>query len=260
MPGTIQYSRMPQKSTNNMHLIFSGKRLVDYIKSYRTKQVIEASNDSTVNIPLCNCFQMYRQKVERPSSVDAKPSLPTEPHLSEPHKSILTDDSDESQPSQLTLTNPLPNPAESTVKFNFQNFSLPEVTLKRWFSEIIEALQNLHLENIYCFDLNPKNILLGPKGEILLSYFYKNIEQSSFHDVRIEPNSRHSSVYVAPERPLNAKSDWWSAGIIFFELYTGHAFECCHPSGALCYFEIQYPEGMEVDTNFDLLLHGVSSD
>lgn len=214
--------------------------------------MIEASNNSTTNIPLCSCFKMYREKI------DAKPNHPAEPTSNEPHKQTLTDDSDESQLSQTASTKPLPNPSEPSVNLNFQNFSMPEVTLKRWFSEIIEALQNLHLENIYCFDLHPNNILLGPRGEILLSYFYKNIEQSSFRDVRIEPNSLKSSVYVAPERPLNAKSDWWSAGIIFFELFTGHSFECCHPSGALWYYEIQYPEGMEVDTNFDLLLHGVS--
>lgn len=145
------------------------------------------------------------------------------------------------------------------IDLNLEKFALPEMTMKRWFSEIIEALHNLHRENIYCFDLHPNNVLLGARGEILLSYFYKNLQPNSFNSIKLDATEQQLSAYIAPERPLNKCSDWWSAGIIFFELFTGHTYESCHPSGANFYFEIQYPDGIDAGTDLDSLLHGVST-
>lgn len=233
---------------------------MDYIQSYRLKQVSEAAMKSNIDIPLCTCFQIYRKHVENVASLNAKRNRSADEAINQTSSENAGNDiqlkSSNLNECHLNPINSRYEFHEAYSKFNLQSFSMPDVTLQRWFSEIVEAIQNLHMENIYCFDLHPSNILLGPKGEILLSYFYKSIEP--FRNVRIETNNLLSSVYIAPERPLNAKSDWWSAGIIFFELYTGHSFECCHPNGALWYYDIQYPEGMEVDANFDLLLHGVS--
>lgn len=226
---------------SDCEFLFSGKRLIDYIKSYRTTQYISSYVSASVpSINPCNCLRINREneyQVASNISIDKPKSKTTLDHTDEP-----------TELSSATVDGQF-------ITINHQ--TLPQMTLRRWFSEIIEAIQNLHLENIYCFDLHPNNILLGAKGEILLSYFYKNIQQSSFSGIQIETARLYPSVYIAPERPLNAKSDWWSAGIIFFELFTGHSFQCCHPNGASWYYEIQYPEGMEVDSDLDSLLNGV---
>lgn len=202
----------------------------------------EGPADSSID-----CSQQAAEDIPKSTSLHTVISRP--PH----HQLKLTSSATNCQSSRLHKT---------TVKsLNSIEVALPEMTLKRWFSEIIEALHNLHMENIYCFDLNPNNILLGSKGEILLSYFYKTLHHTSLNYCKWDATLSALTLpsYIAPERPLNAKSDWWSAGIIFFELFTGHSFESCHPSGTSFYYEIQYPDGIDVHEDLNTLLLGVSS-
>lgn len=134
---------------------------------------------------------------------------------------------------------------------------LPKAILRRWFREIIFAIKHLHANYIYCYDLQPDNLLLGKNGEILLTYFYRR-EFTAYFDVKTINKSCYSSAYVAPERPLNALSDIWSIGVIFFELVTGTSFLSCHPNGISSYYDIQYPEDFDIDMNTKDLLEGVS--
>lgn len=134
---------------------------------------------------------------------------------------------------------------------------LPKAILRRWFREIIFAIKHLHANHIYCYDLQPDNLLLGKNGEILLTYFYRR-EFSGYFDVKSINKSCYSNAYVAPERPLSALSDIWSIGVIFFELVTGTSFQTCHPNGILSYYDIQYPEDLDIDANTTDLLEGVS--
>lgn len=134
---------------------------------------------------------------------------------------------------------------------------LPKAILRRWFREIIFAIKHLHANHIYCYDLQPDNLLLGKNGEILLTYFYRR-EFTAYFDVKSLNKSCYSSVYIAPERPLTALSDIWSVGVIFFELVTGTSFQSCHPNGILSYYDIQYPEDFDIDINTRDLLEGVS--
>lgn len=214
----------------------SGRRLTDYIHSYRTKCSNNTKEESS-NISLASTVispEDPEQPIPSIDSVVAEPEL--QPYPTAPSVAMTT-----------------------YTKDDHAETALPEVTLKRWFSEIIEALHNLHMENIYCFDLHPNNILLGARGEILLSYFYKTLHQAKFNYCMWDPlmSEYISPLYIAPERPLNAKSDWWSAGLIFFELFTGRTFEACHPNGMDFYFEIQYPEELDIQQDLNSLLHGV---
>lgn len=263
------------------HLNFSGRRLCDYIKSYKLNQALEARQNP------------QREKVQKPSnntvsdcSAANSTIMPsnTETVESDPDKNAIAT---EKESTAIATANTIASPtcdakptalpslefitnndnchqlqapgttANASSDLHLEQFALPEMTMKRWFSEIIEALHNLHTENIYCFDLHPNNILLGTRGDILLSYFYKNLQPNSFSSVKLDVTQQQSSAYIAPERPLNEHSDWWSAGIIFFELFTGHTYESCHPNGGNFYFEIQYPDEMDVGADLDSLLHGV---
>lgn len=72
-------------------------------------------------------------------------------------------------------------------------------------------------------DLQTKNLLLGENGNLLLSFFYVNefnvIENCE--DCRMIDSKAIENHFVAPERPLSFKSDWWSYGIILYEILTG---------------------------------------
>lgn len=89
------------------------------------------------------------------------------------------------------------------------------------------------------------NLLLGGKGQITLSYFYRRTTKPNEFSPNLDQNAI-DQMYVAPERPLSMKSDWWSFGIILFELLTRYSFLSCHPGGISSYYEIQYPEDVDL--------------
>lgn len=133
---------------------------------------------------------------------------------------------------------------------------LPRAIIRRWFREIIFAVKHLHANDILCYDLQPNNLLLGKSGEILLTYFYRR----EFNPYIFDETMNHTCypiAYIAPDRPMTAKSDVWSIGVIFFELLTGHSFQSCHPNGVLSYYDIQYPENVELDIDSKDLIEGV---
>lgn len=133
---------------------------------------------------------------------------------------------------------------------------LPRAIIRRWFREIIFAVKHLHANDILCYDLQPNNLLLGKSGEILLTYFYRREFDPYIFDENMHQTC-YPIPYIAPDKPLTAESDVWSIGVIFFELLTGYSFQSCHPNGVQSYFEIQYPENVELDTDSRDLIEGV---
>lgn len=141
--------------------------------------------------------------------------------------------------------------------FEYMDVSrLPRAILRRWFREIVFAVKHLHANDILCYDLQPNNLLLGKSGQIILTYFYRREFDPYIFDETMHHNC-YPNPYIAPDKPLTAKSDVWSIGVIFFELLTGYSFQTCHPNGMQSYFEIQYPENVELDTDSKDLVKGV---
>uniref|UniRef100_A0A2M4ALF2 Putative the phosphoinositide binding phox similarity domain of sorting nexin 15-like protein n=1 Tax=Anopheles triannulatus TaxID=58253 RepID=A0A2M4ALF2_9DIPT len=142
---------------------------------------------------------------------------------------------------------------------------LPEGVVRRWISELVIAVDALHFNGIVCGDLTMDNLLLGPEGQLMLTYFHRRGESffnqlaaSTGNSVTVAPKqSAIRGLYVAPERPLEPRSDYWSVGVIMFELLTKRSFVACHPSGVFCYHEVQYPEGVEVSGEARELLEGL---
>ncbi|KAL8153950.1 hypothetical protein V2J09_011710 [Rumex salicifolius] len=126
---------------------------------------------------------------------------------------------------------------------------LEEDVARIYIAELVLALEYLHSNGIVHRDLKPDNILIGQEGHIKLTDFglsrfglinstanlygadsegQTTICSNSVHE-QMEGDHRKSAVgtpdYLAPEILLGIDhghaADWWSVGVILFELITG---------------------------------------
>jgi len=119
--------------------------------------------------------------------------------------------------------------------------NIPEIILKRWASEIIISVNSLHKNGIIIGDLNLDNILLGSNGHILLTYFHQNY-RSNLQQLCELNQKALKCYYVAFEFPLTRNSDYYSIGVVLYEIFTRHRFFMYHPGGISKFNEIQYAE------------------
>ncbi|GAA0144452.1 protein modifying enzyme [Lithospermum erythrorhizon] len=89
-------------------------------------------------------------------------------------------------------------------------------------AEIVSAVSHLHQYGIVHRDLKPENILMDSDGHVMLTDFGLSKE--------IDASSRSNSMcgtteYMAPEILLskghNKDADWWSTGILLYEMLAG---------------------------------------
>jgi len=90
-------------------------------------------------------------------------------------------------------------------------------------AELVLALKHLHRYNIIYRDLKPENILLDSNGHVALTDFGLCKENVSFDDTT--NTFCGTAEYLAPEvltgQGYGKAVDWWSLGILFFEMTTG---------------------------------------
>ena len=128
---------------------------------------------------------------------------------------------------------------------------LTEEEAKFYLAELILSIESIHKLDCIHRDIKPDNILIDSTGHIKLSDFgLAKISEKIFenrHDINSNTiyhhNKNYSCVgtayYIAPE-VLNKKGygpeiDWWSAGIIFYEMLIGYAPFCSKDTSEVCY-------------------------
>ena len=118
--------------------------------------------------------------------------------------------------------------------------------IKAWTVQLVKAVMDLHSKSIYVQDLNPSNILLSDNGELVLTYQYQWLSVENPLDTRAL-----NQLYCAPEVITlidpSPEADWWSVGVILFEILTGWAFVNIFPSGIKSHTPLIWNE--DVDNN-----------
>ena len=131
---------------------------------------------------------------------------------------------------------------------------LKEEEAKFYLCEMVLAIEAIH--NLDCIhrDIKPDNILIDKYGHIKLSDFglakiADNIFKEDIYNYKGNKHSRNYSCvgtayYVAPE-VLNKKGygkeiDWWSLGVIFYEMLIGYAPFCSKHTNEVCYKVLHY--------------------
>ncbi|KAJ3051632.1 hypothetical protein HK097_007356 [Rhizophlyctis rosea] len=98
-----------------------------------------------------------------------------------------------------------------------------EERAKFYTCELILALEHLHKYNVIYRDLKPENILLDSSGHIALTDFGLCKENVTFDDTT--NTFCGTAEYLAPEvltgQGYGKAVDWWSLGILFYEMTTG---------------------------------------
>ena len=163
-------------------------------------------------------------------------------------------------------------PGGDLMNLLIQKDILTEKEAKFYISELILAIESIH--NLDCIhrDIKPDNILIDKNGHIKLSDFglakisdklyekedekYKNFLQNKNNEKnqKMTHNKNFSCVgtayYVAPEvlkkSGYDKDIDWWSVGVIFFEMLVGYAPFCSKETTEVCYKVLNWKDFLNI--------------
>ena len=124
---------------------------------------------------------------------------------------------------------------------------------KFYISEMILAIDSIHELNCIHRDIKPDNVLIGKDGHIKLTDFglakiSDKILKEDFIDYNFDENRKShnrnfscvgTAYYAAPEvinkKEYGQEIDWWSLGVILFEMVVGYAPFCSQKTSDVCY-------------------------
>jgi serine/threonine kinase 38 len=142
---------------------------------------------------------------------------------------------------------------------------LTEDEAKFYLAEIILAVESIHKVDCIHRDIKPDNILIDKNGHIKLSdfglikvseklYEKNTAKDANFNQKRLTHKKIDSIVgtayYVAPEvlikKGYGKEIDWWSVGVIFFEMLVGYAPFCAETTKEVCSHIMNFKEYLKV--------------
>ncbi|KAG8055361.1 hypothetical protein GUJ93_ZPchr0001g29818 [Zizania palustris] len=111
-----------------------------------------------------------------------------------------------------------------------QSTRFPEPVARRYFQQLITAVEFCHSRGVYHRDLKPENLLLDARGDLKISDFGLSAlvgGADRLHGDGLLHTTCGTPAYVAPEVLLKrgydgAKADIWSCGVILFVLLAGY--------------------------------------
>ena len=146
---------------------------------------------------------------------------------------------------------------------------LTEKESKFYIAELILAVESIHKLDCIHRDIKPDNILIDKNGHIKLSdfglakvsedlYGSNQMMKKSFNPKKHE--KQYSCVgtacYVAPEvlkkKGYGKEIDWWSVGVIFYEMLVGYAPFCSEDTQDVCIKIINYEKYLQVPPEIKL--------
>ena len=152
---------------------------------------------------------------------------------------------------------------------------LTEKEAKFYLAELILAIESIHKLDCIHRDIKPDNILIDSDGHIKLSDFgllkisEKIFEQNSNqNNNRYTHNKNYSCVgtafYVAPEvlkkTGYGSEIDWWSAGVIFYEMLVGYAPFYSKETKEVCYKVMNWEKYFEIPKKIKMKMSDEAQD
>ena len=149
---------------------------------------------------------------------------------------------------------------------------LTEKEAKFYLAELILAIESIHKLDCIHRDIKPDNILIDSDGHIKLSDFglakvsEKIFEQNSNN--KGTHNKNYSCVgtafYVAPEvlkkTGYGPEIDWWSAGVIFYEMLVGYAPFCSKETKEACHKVMNWEKYLEIPKKIKMKMSDEAQD
>ena len=166
-------------------------------------------------------------------------------------------------------------PGGDLMNLLIQKDILTEEEARFYIAELILSIESIHKLDCIHRDIKPDNILIDKNGHIKLSDFglakiseklfeqknNNNIIIQNFKDNNIKKHEKNYSCvgtayYVAPEvlnkEGYGKEADWWSVGVIFFEMLFGYAPFCSKETSEVCHKILNWEKYLKIPSKIKI--------